>query len=82
MKATKKTCEAFANAHNLKIEMFWNASFFDRGWEYEISIPNGMIMEDGTTGRTQCCGEVSKAEAWSLLMADMEECVQHEWKQD
>jgi hypothetical protein len=82
MKTTKKTCEAFAAAHNLTIEMWWNTSFFDRGWEYEISIPDGYIMQDGTTGRTECCGEVPKAEAWVQLMEHMQECTAHDWQLD
>jgi hypothetical protein len=82
MKATKQTCEAFAVAHDLNFCISWNASFFDRGWEYEISIPEGMLMMDGTTGRSLNCGEIPKAQVWSALLQDMHDCVQHEWVQE
>lgn len=78
MKTSKAECEKFASANNLTFTIGWNASFFDRGWEYEISIPDGMLLSDGTTGRTLNCGEIPKAQVWSAMMQDMQDIIKHE----
>ena len=72
--STKAKCEALAKAHGIKIEV-------ERlvGYSYWLTIPEGKIMEDGCTGRTDQELFMPKAEVWGLVMADLEDILQHDW---
>ena len=72
--STKAKCEALANAHGIKIEL---EQFV--GYCYWLSIPEGMIMEDGCTGRTEVELFMPKAQVWGLIMADLKDILQHDW---
>lgn len=72
---SKAKCEAFARKHNLTFRIdpdHW-------GYEYEISVPDGMIMDDGTTGRCESEIDEPKWKVWQLLLSDMKDCLEQEW---
>jgi len=73
--STKAKCEALANAHGIKIQI----EYLSRSFSYWLTIPEGKIMEDGCTGRTDHELFMPKAEVWGLVMADLEDMIQHDW---
>ena len=73
--STKAKCEALAKAHGIKIEV----ERLVGGYSYWLTIPEGKIMEDGCTGRTDHELFMPKAEVWGLVMADLEDILQHDW---
>jgi hypothetical protein len=73
--STKAKCEALAKAHGIRIQV----ECFSRSYNYWLTIPEGKIMEDGCTGRTDHELFMTKAEVWGLVMADLEDMIQHDW---
>jgi hypothetical protein len=73
----KAKCEQYAKDHNLLLEVEGGRGWF--GYQYEISIPEGMYMEDGTTGRSEYDLDVPKADVWALIWADMLSIAEETW---
>jgi len=77
--STKAKCEAFAAAHNLKLEVEGRTNDWF-GVNYWIEIPEGYVLEDGTTGYSghDLC-DMPKSEIWGMIMQEMIYCTQMEW---
>jgi hypothetical protein len=72
--STRAKCEALAKEHNIKIEV---ERFV--GYCYWLSVPEGKIMEDGCTGRTDSELFLPMSEVWGLIMRDLRDIINHEW---
>jgi hypothetical protein len=72
--STRKKCEALAKEHNITIEV---ERFV--GYCYWLTIPEGKIMEDGTTGRNDSELFMPLAEVWALVMEDLKSMINHDW---
>lgn len=73
----KAKCEQYAKDHNLLLEVEGGRGWF--GYQYEISIPEGMYMDDGSTGRSEYDLDVPKPDVWALIWSDMHSIVESAW---
>ena len=75
--STRAKCEALAKEHNIKIEV---ERFV--GYSYWLSVPEGKIMEDGCTGRSDMELYLPLAQVWGRIMNDLKDMINHEWFRD
>jgi len=79
---TRKKCEQYAAQHNLTIDYESHYSKHSgRSYSYSVDLPDGMITEDGYTGKggESECSDHTAAEVWAYILDDMRSLVEQEW---
>ena len=79
--ATRKKVEQRAAAHNITIEFAHWREFGGRCYQYSVDLPDGMITEDGNTGKyaEESDSDHTAAEIWDYILADVEDLIERKW---
>ena len=81
MKSTRAACEKFAAEHNLSLDYNRWKSGGVWCYAYSVDLPDGMITDDGNTGKggEDEDGLLTTAQVWGYILADMKDLASRTW---